>query len=102
MDGGDPSSYFFLSIATTDFGITFWIEVLSVLLLLFSSALFSGSEVAFFSLTPEEKQQLEDGETPTMKKAWTLLNSPKDLLAIILISNNFVNIAIVLLTSYIF
>lgn len=66
--------------------------------LLLCSALISGAEVAFFSLTPAD---FEDSEkTPQAKNMVVverLLNAPKKLLATILVSNNFINIAIVLL-----
>lgn len=68
-----------------------------LLLLLLCSALISGSEVAFFSLTTSD---LESDESATSKKLALvnkLLNKPKKLLATILVANNFINIAIVLL-----
>jgi len=68
-----------------------------LLLLLMCSALISGSEVAFFSLTTSD---LESDESATSKKLALvnkLLNKPKKLLATILVANNFINIAIVLL-----
>ena len=74
------------------------LELAGVALLLFSSALISGAEVAFFSLTPADIKQLEESPTSTTKTILRLRQSPKTLLATILISNNFINIAIVLLS----
>ncbi|MCO6499045.1 MAG: gliding motility-associated protein GldE [Vicingus serpentipes] len=72
--------------------------ILGVLLIL--SALISGSEVAFFSLTPTEKESLNNEESKSNQLISALLAAPKKLLATILISNNFVNVAIIILSSY--
>lgn len=102
MDDSVPLNYI-LSIASfpeIDFG--FWFSIVVLLILLVASGLASGSEVAFFSLTPEEKGEVEEEHSSTSEMAIRLLNNPKDLLATILIVNNFVNVAIVILSSYIF
>jgi gliding motility-associated protein GldE len=90
----EPPSLLFLALIDGPFIVS--IAVLLILLLL--SALISGAEVAFFSLTPS------DLELPTANKASKkiktvslLLEKPKKLLATILVGNNFINIAIVLL-----
>ncbi len=72
----------------------------ALLLLLIFSALISGSEVAFFSLNPTEKEELNTTKTKINEQILTILNSPKRLLATILISNNFVNVAIIILSTY--
>ena len=77
------------------------INFLIVFLLLFFSAMISGTEIAFFSLTPA---QLNEIKTSTAKKdilIIRLLESPKRLLATILIANNFINVAIVIFSTYI-
>src|SRR5690554_7621793 len=84
MDDTDPLSFYLLSITTTDFGIGFWISVVVLVLLLVSSALISGSEAAFFSLSPEEREGVDVGNEPYTETASQLLRQPKDLLAIIL------------------
>lgn len=85
----------FLPLTTTlVFGI-----ILSVVLL-FLSALVSGSEVAFFSLTPNDIENLKNSKSNVAKTALKLLESPRKLLATILVSNNFINIAIVILSTY--
>lgn len=71
--------------------------LIAVLLLL--SAMISGSEIAFFSLSPLQREEIEESELPFSKSILKLLNKPKDLLAGILISNNFINIAIILLST---
>ena len=73
-----------------------WIQWLVVLVLLVCSALISGTEVAFFSL---QLKSLEDEDQPSdlaLRRVITLLKKPKRLLATILVANNFINIAIVL------
>jgi putative hemolysin len=71
--------------------------VLTLLLLL--SALISGSEVAFFSITPADRELMDDSE-PRQQKILELLEEPDHLLATILISNNFVNVGIVIVSTY--
>jgi len=68
-----------------------------LLFLLLCSALISGSEVAYFSLSPSQLKYLEDHG---YEKACNLQRKPNRLLATILISNNFVNVAIVVLSTY--
>ena len=65
--------------------------------LLLASALISGAEVAFFSLTPSVIEQAKESEPKRTEKIERLLKQPKRLLATILVANNFINIAIVLL-----
>lgn len=64
------------------------------------SALISGSEVAFFSLNPSEIEALEKKPAKYAKTTLALLEKPKDLLATILIANNFINVSIIILASY--
>ena len=71
--------------------------VLGILILL--SALASGSEAAFFSLGPSEKETLKDDESKSSQLVLKLLENPKELLATLLITNNFVNVGIVILSS---
>ncbi|MHB0754680.1 gliding motility-associated protein GldE [Polaribacter sp. M15] len=72
------------------------INILALLILLFCSALISGTEVAFFSLSQTDLNELSnDGKEENI--IVTLLNKPRKLLATILITNNFINILIVLL-----
>ena len=94
----DPSSFkaLFFSI---DFSIAF--GVILVVILLFCSALISGAEVALFSL---HRSDLDSGSEKPSKRVeiiTKLLERPKKLLATILVANNFINIAIVILFSYI-
>jgi gliding motility-associated protein GldE len=70
-----------------------------LLLLIAMSALVSGSEAAFFSLSPAEKEDLRNDTGKRANYVNKLLDKPQELLATILISNNFVNVAIVILSS---
>lgn len=72
-----------------------------VIVLLAISALISGSEVALFSLEPKEIKDLKTNKKHSASLVLKLLSEPEQLLAAILVGNNFVNIAIVLLTAHI-
>ncbi len=71
-----------------------------LILLLFGSALVSASEVAYFSLSPQDLEALNKEGGRTNEKITELKSKPRTLLATILISNNFINIAIVILSDY--
>jgi len=71
------------------------------ILLLICSALVSGSEVAFFSLSNEDLEEIEESNSPNAKKVLELIESPKKLLSTILILNNLINIGIVTLTTFV-
>ena len=74
---------------------------LILVLLLVLSALISGSEVAYFSITSHEIDDLKKGTGKKDKRIVKLLSQPKLLLATILIINNFVNVAIVTISTYV-
>ena len=69
-------------------------------LLLFASGFISASEVAFFSLKPNDINRIKEGNHPSDSVILDLLNNSEFLLATILIANNFVNVAIVMLCTY--
>ncbi|MEN9301874.1 MAG: hypothetical protein RL264_303 [Bacteroidota bacterium] len=71
-----------------------------IILLLVLSALMSGAESAFFSLTPQESQKIKEQGTVKSKLILSLLTQPKELLATLLIANNFVNVGIVIISSF--
>ena len=73
--------------------------IILILLLIFS-ALVSGSEVAFFSLTNDNITKLQKSNLPSERKMVKLLKNPRVLLATILILNNFINIAFVTLSTF--
>ena len=71
---------------------------ISMFFLLFCSAMISGSEVAFFSLDASKWEDERDTTSVTQIKK--MLHKPNHLLATILISNNFINVAIIILSTY--
>ncbi|MGI8893512.1 MAG: CNNM domain-containing protein, partial [Bacteroidia bacterium] len=77
------------------------LEIFILGLLLLISALVSGSEVAYFSFSPTDVEKLSKSHDRYSTKIRQLLNRPKRLLAVILIVNNLVNIAAVLLSAFI-
>ncbi|WP_372917362.1 gliding motility-associated protein GldE [Salegentibacter sp.] len=93
MDSEPPSLFLFW--ATIDF--TEIINIVILLLLLLCSAMISGAEVAFFSLTPADIITEDGKRSKAQKIVVNLLDRPKKLLATILVANNSINIAIVLL-----
>ena len=70
------------------------------ILLLISSGLVSGSEVAFFSLNSDDISSLDEKSDKRVTKAIHLVESPKNLLSTVLILNNLINIGIVTLTTF--
>ncbi len=89
----DPE-HIFLLFASFDFITT--LNGIALIALLISSALISGSEIAFFSLNQTDINELSNnGKEENI--VVTLLDRPRKLLATILITNNFINILIVLL-----
>jgi len=78
------------------------IAIAGIIALLCVSAMMSGSEVALFSLNPSQKNLIREKNTGRSKEVIRLLSHPERLLATILITNNFVNIAIVIICTYIF
>jgi len=77
-----------------------WIQSLIVLVLLIGSALISGAEVAFFSLQLKSLEDIQESNAdPALERVINQLKNPKRLLATILVANNFINIAIVLVFS---
>jgi gliding motility-associated protein GldE len=70
------------------------LSLLAILLLLVSSAFISASEVAYFSLTATDLEEIDNNSVTQ------LLKKPNELLATILIVNNFINVAIVVISAY--
>ena len=90
--------YFIQSYQTSsDSNLIILMFVISFLII--CSALISGSEVAFFSIDPKKWNKKE--EKISYKLIGKLLEKPNKLLATILIANNFVNVGIIILSTYI-
>jgi gliding motility-associated protein GldE len=71
-----------------------------IIILLFASAIISGSEVAFFSLPKKVLEELTRTDKKADKRILKLLYRPKQLLATILILNNFINVTLVIYSTY--
>jgi gliding motility-associated protein GldE len=77
------------------------IGVVVLIVLLFASALMSGSEVAYFSLSPYDINKLKASKSKRSLAVLKLYNMPEKLLSTILVANNSINIAIVILAAFI-
>ncbi len=75
------------------------IKILLIIVLLVCSALISGSEVAFFSLSKTDLKKISSSNIKNIKLIALLRSKPRRLLATLLVSNNFINISIVLLLA---
>jgi len=89
----DPASF----LHTIDFEFLF--GILAIVILLACSAFISGSEVALFSLSQKDLDDISNEDYNSGTLISKLLEKPKRLLATILVANNFVNIAVVILFS---
>jgi gliding motility-associated protein GldE len=93
----DPASII-LIIEAIDFSVVFSFALL--VLLLVCSALISGAEVALFSLVRSDVETDLEKKSKRIEIILQLLERPKKLLATILVANNFINIAIVILFAF--
>lgn len=89
----DPASFLY----SIDFEFLF--GILAIVVLLACSAFISGSEVALFSLSQKDIDDISNKDYNSGTLISRLLEKPKKLLATILVANNFVNIAIVIIFS---
>ena len=78
------------------------VALVLALLLLYASGFVSASEIAFFSLSPADRNEIEEENHAVDKRIKALLDDSERLLATILISNNFVNVTIIMLCNYFF
>jgi putative hemolysin len=77
-------------------------SIIIMMVLLVVVALVSAAESAFFSLSPTDLEVLKESDAKRDDKILLLINTPKRLLATLLISINFINIAIVILSTFVF
>ena len=77
------------------------VSLIILVILLLCSALISGSEIAFFSLSSTHIEELKNDQTKSSSLIIKLLDNPAKLLATILIVNNLINIGIVILSTFI-
>ena len=74
--------------------------LITILVLLLCSAAASSSETAFFSLTPSQLNEIRSSKTAVNKRIIHLLENSKLLLATILITNNLVNVGIIIISTF--
>jgi len=104
----DPDSYLcrlaelFDGVTVTAPSLGAIIAIILAVLLLFASGFVSASEIAFFSLSPSDLNEIEEENHSSDRRIMTLLKDSERLLATILISNNFVNVTIIMLCNYFF
>ncbi len=97
MDPEPPS--FIVAFQNLDTNLLF--GFIGIFVLLFISALLSGAEVAFFSLSTKDLDEASKQNLSKTNLIISLLQKPKKLLATLLVANNFINIGVVILFSYI-
>jgi putative hemolysin len=104
IDSGDPLSYSLLQLlqsATALLRIEYIAAISACFILLLLSALTSGAEAAFFSLTPQELEKSRVSTNKSQQLIHHLLQTPRQLLASLLIINNAINVSIITLCAYI-
>ena len=82
--------------------LSVWVAFFLVLILLMFSGYASASEIAFFSLSPTDLNELEPDRKPSDARIQKLRDDSERTLATILITNNLVNVTIIMLCNYIF
>jgi len=87
-----------IALEAAPFGVAQIVALCFAGLALLISGFVSGSEIAFFSITPQQAEELDESERSDAIRR--LLGMPERLLATILIANNLVNVTIVVLTSF--
>jgi len=106
LDTPDPDPYasliaIIINFTVTNFSSEIIISIFVLLVLLLLSALVSGSETAYFSLKPADVNLLEAVTTASNKLVLSHRDNPKTLLATLLIANNLINVAIVILSGFV-
>lgn len=91
-----------LSIIVKSFTVSIIVSIVSFLILLVLLSLVSAAEASFFSFAPADMEELRTSGTKVDERILKLIEGPKRLLATILISANFISIATVILSTYIF
>ena len=93
-------SAIFLNVEFLPFTAAIAVSLVVILILLFCSAMVSGSEVAYFSLSPSEKQKIAGQSTKSNIYLLKNMESPEQLLATILVASNFINVGVIILSSF--
>ncbi len=90
----------FSNITITPPSISAILAIIFAAILLLASGFASASEVAFFSLSPNDLNEVDEETHPSDTKIRSLLDSSEKLLATVLITNNFVNVTIIMLCNF--
>jgi gliding motility-associated protein GldE len=101
MNKTEPPSQPLNYVIEAGFSESTFIYLAIIAFLLLISALMSGSESAFFSLKPADNEDLKKTNDKQSKLIQNFLSRPKELLATILITNNFVNVGVVILSTFV-
>ena len=101
MNSIEPPSLVLPEIMFAGIGSETIIYAIIIFFLLFFCAVMSGSESALFSINPDENNKLKAENSKEAKTIIQLLSNPRDLLATILIVNNFVIVGIVILSTFV-
>lgn len=98
----DPYHCCFLFILLSNNLLPFYlISGITLVILIVLSALVSGSEIAFFSLTKHQIKEFQLSKSKSEQLIHQLIKNPQKLLATILIFNNFINVAFVTLATFV-
>jgi putative hemolysin len=87
-------------VTVNPFTINVLTSLVAILVLLILSALVSGAEAAFFSLSPTQLNTIHNSKSKKDQNILKLLGMPEGLLATILVINNFVNIGVIVISAY--
>ncbi|WP_237587079.1 gliding motility-associated protein GldE [Pontibacter russatus] len=104
LDSGDPLSYGLLQILQSSLAqlrFEYIAAILAGFILLLLSALISGAEAAFFSLSERELEHCKNSRLPSEQRVSQLLQEPRKLLTTLLILNNGINVSIITLFAYV-
>lgn len=96
----EPPGIFLLEAALLEFSTFYLVSFTAIIILLMTSAMISASEVAFFSLKADDLDHCRDSSDDQSQHILDLLRRPRLLLATILIANNFVNVGVVTISTF--
>jgi putative hemolysin len=96
----EPPSIILAGIFALELTPFYIVSFVVIAVLLFMSAMISASEVAFFSLKADDLERCRDSDNPQDANIIDLLKRPRVLLATILIMNNFVNVGVVTISTF--
>jgi gliding motility-associated protein GldE len=88
-------------ITVNPFSLNLLVALIAIFILLILSALVSGAEAAFFSLSPAEINKIRNSKSKNSQIIEKMLAMPEKLLATILVTNNLVNIGIIVISAYV-